>query len=103
MVTVAVVTVAASANFLRATDGISGPVMAQVLRVIDGDTIAVRAQIWIGQSVETRVRIVGVDTPELRGRCALETICLRGDRVVVKGDALLLVPARAAFEGSGSK
>ena len=33
-------------------------------------------------------------------RCALETICLRGDEVVVTGDALLLVPTRAAFEGT---
>ena len=33
-------------------------------------------------------------------RCALETICLRGDQVVVKGDALLVVPTRTAFETS---
>mgnify|MGYP001292763687 CR=1 FL=1 len=32
-------------------------------------------------------------------RCALDTICLRGDELVVKGDALLLVPTRKAFEG----
>ncbi|MBT3330079.1 MAG: MaoC family dehydratase [Rhodospirillaceae bacterium] len=34
-------------------------------------------------------------------RCALETICVRGDEVVVKGDALLLVPTRKTFENSG--
>ena len=72
LIAVAALTVAAGAGYLRATEGISGPVTARVLRVIDGDTIAVRARIWIGQSVDTRVRIVGVDTPELRGECALE-------------------------------
>lgn len=34
--------------------------------MIDGDTIAVRAHIWPGQYVETRVRLAGVDTPETR-------------------------------------
>ena len=72
LVVVAMVTVAGRADFLRRNDGVSGPVIARVLRVIDGDTIAVRARIWIGQSVETRVRISGVDAPELRGDCALE-------------------------------
>lgn len=72
LVVLAAVTVAASADNPRPVDTVPGPVSAWVLRVIDGDTIAVRARIWIGQSVETRVRIAGVDTPELRGDCALE-------------------------------
>jgi micrococcal nuclease len=49
-----------------------GPVAAQVERVIDGDTLDVRAEIWIGQSLNIRVRIDGVDTPEIRGHCAEE-------------------------------
>ncbi len=49
-----------------------GPVTAEVLAVIDGDTIDVRALIWIDQNVETRVRLAGVDTPELRGKCDRE-------------------------------
>ncbi len=59
---------------LAARDGgaVAGPVTARVLAVIDGDTILVRARIWIGQEVETRVRLDGVDAPELRGRCAYE-------------------------------
>ncbi len=72
LVALAAVTVAASADMARQNDGVAGPVSASVLRVIDGDTITVRARIWIGQSVETRVRIAGVDTPELRGDCALD-------------------------------
>ena len=53
-------------------DAVAGPVRARVRAVIDGDTIAVRARIWIGQNVDTRVRLAGVDTPELRGACAAE-------------------------------
>ncbi len=40
-----------------------------------------------------------VDLNVEKRRCALDTICLRGGEVVVKGDALLLVPTRSAFAG----
>lgn len=46
-----------------------GPIPAYVERVIDGDTIEVKARIWIGQDVRVQVRLDGVDTPELRGKC----------------------------------
>ena len=49
-----------------------GPVPATVLRVIDGDSLVVRATIWLGQEIETTVRLLGVDTPELRGKCHAE-------------------------------
>ncbi|VAV91647.1 hypothetical protein MNBD_ALPHA06-1176 [hydrothermal vent metagenome] len=39
--------------------------MAEVLRVVDGDTVAVRALIWPGHRVEVKVRLAGVNTPEL--------------------------------------
>jgi endonuclease YncB( thermonuclease family) len=55
-----------------AAEVVPGPVPAEVTGVIDGDTIAVRARIWIGQDVETRVRISGIDAPELRGACDSE-------------------------------
>ena len=42
------------------------------MRVIDGDTLLVRARIWLDQSVETRVRLAGIDTPEKRGLCDRE-------------------------------
>ena len=51
---------------LQAADRIAGPVAADVVEVIDGDTIAVRAHIWPGHIVETRVRLDRVDTPETR-------------------------------------
>jgi micrococcal nuclease len=49
-----------------------GPIPATVIEVIDGDTVVVRARIWLKQSVETPVRLLGIDTPEKRGRCSEE-------------------------------
>jgi len=49
-----------------------GPIPAIVERVIDGDTIEVRAQIWVGQEVRVKVRLSNVDTPELNGKCRYE-------------------------------
>ena len=49
-----------------------GPVRAQVLRVVDGDTFDASARIWLGQAIEVRVRIMGIDAPELHARCDLE-------------------------------
>lgn len=45
-----------------------GPVMAEIVRVIDGDTLLVTAHPWLGVMVTTRVRLGGVDTPERGGR-----------------------------------
>ncbi len=51
---------------------LDGPVAAEVLRVVDGDTIEVRAHIWLGQEVTTLVRLGGIDAPELKGKCDSE-------------------------------
>lgn len=50
------------------SESLSGPVPARVVRVIDGDTVEVRARVWLGQDVTTNVRLAGVDAPELGGR-----------------------------------
>ena len=55
-----------------AATGLDGPVSAQVTEVIDGDTMEVQARIWLGQSVTVRVRLDGIDTPELHSACAEE-------------------------------
>ncbi|MEO1038979.1 MAG: thermonuclease family protein [Pseudomonadota bacterium] len=56
-----------------ADEPIPGPVPAEILRVVDADTLAVRAHIWPGHSVETRVRLAGVDAPEVfRPACPAE-------------------------------
>ena len=52
-----------------ASPAMQGPVTAEVIRVLDGDTFDVRAQIWVGHFIETRVRINGIDTPEMRSKC----------------------------------
>ena len=53
-----------------AREEISGPVAAEVLRVIDGDTLLVEAQPWPQQKMEVYVRIRGIDTPETNSRCS---------------------------------
>ncbi len=42
---------------------------AEVLRVLDGDTFEARVHLWPGLSITTRVRLRGIDTPELKARC----------------------------------
>jgi endonuclease YncB( thermonuclease family) len=41
---------------------------AEVVRVIDGDTFEARVRIWPGMDVTTRVRLRGIDAPELHAR-----------------------------------
>ncbi|MFQ6017634.1 MAG: thermonuclease family protein, partial [Kiloniellaceae bacterium] len=55
-----------------AGERLSGPVPALVVSVLDGDTIEVRARIWLGQDIRTRVRLSDIDAPELRGECERE-------------------------------
>jgi endonuclease YncB( thermonuclease family) len=45
---------------------------AEVLRVIDGDTFEARVHVWPGLDITTKVRLRGIDAPELRARCAAE-------------------------------
>lgn len=63
---------------------LEGPVPARVIAVLDGDTIEVRARIWLGQEVTTRVRLAGVDAPELSGRCAQERTLAERARDLVR-------------------
>ncbi len=49
-----------------------GPVGATVTRVIDGDTFEASARLWLDQRIAVRVRIEGIDAPELRARCDSE-------------------------------
>lgn len=68
-------------------DVIPGPIPARVTGVIDGDTIVVRARIWLGQDVETRVRLAGADAPELNGGCEEERRLARRAREFVQAMA----------------
>lgn len=77
---IAILTAALAAPLAAPTDAaerpalnrLAGPVSAEVLRVVDGDTIEVRAHIWLGQEITTLVRLARIDAPELKGKCESE-------------------------------
>ncbi|MEL7454487.1 MAG: thermonuclease family protein [Pseudomonadota bacterium] len=63
-----------------------GPIPADVLRVIDGDTVEVRAHIWIDQSVTIAVRLANVDAPEIgRPACRAERAIADAAKATVEG------------------
>ncbi len=47
---------------------------ADVVRVLDGDTFEARVHVWPGMQITTRVRLRGIDAPELRARCDDERV-----------------------------
>ena len=55
-----------------AAETLPGPIPITPYSVYDGDTIKAHVRIWIGQTVSTSIRINGLDTPELRGKCPQE-------------------------------
>ena len=48
---------------------LAGPYPAEILRVIDGDTVEARVHVWLGLDQTVRVRIRDIDAPELHGDC----------------------------------
>jgi endonuclease YncB( thermonuclease family) len=62
---------------------------AQVLRIHDGDTFEARVHLWPGLDVTTRVRLRGIDAPEMRARCAEER-----DKAEAARDALRAILAQ---------
>src|SRR4051812_4047457 len=65
-------TTASAAIYYPHRDVIAGPVRGEVMKVLDGDTVAVKLHVWIGEDIETHVRIAGIDAPEIHGKCASE-------------------------------
>jgi endonuclease YncB( thermonuclease family) len=57
---------------------------ARVISVYDGDTLRAVASVWLGTEITTSVRLRGIDTPEMRGKCAAEKA-----RAIAARDALL--------------
>ena len=47
---------------------------AEVLRVLDGDTFEARVRVWPGLEITTKIRLRGIDAPELKARCGEERI-----------------------------
>ena len=56
----------------QAGERIAGPVTADVVEVLDGDSLRVRAHIWPGHFVDVILRVRGINTPELRASCPRE-------------------------------
>ncbi len=46
----------------------------EVLRVVDGDTFEARVNLWPGLDITTRVRLRGIDAPEMKARCGEERV-----------------------------
>lgn len=53
---------------------------AEVIQVVDGDTFVARVKVWPGLDVTTKVRLRGIDAPELHTRCAREEALARRAR-----------------------
>lgn len=51
-----------------------GPYKAELVRVVDGDTIDVTIELWPGLTQKARIRLEGVNTPEKRTRLLCEKI-----------------------------
>ena len=60
-------------------------VTARVVSVYDGDTFTVEAAIWPGLKWHGSIRVAGVDTPEIQGRCELERNLAQEARSFVRG------------------
>jgi endonuclease YncB( thermonuclease family) len=69
---------------------------AQVLRVLDGDTFEARMRVWPGLDMTTRVRLRGIDAPELRARCAEERVRAEAARAALEA---LLAEGGVAIRG----
>jgi endonuclease YncB( thermonuclease family) len=81
---------------VAAGDSLAGPIPAQVVAILDGDTLEVRVHIWLDQDLGTRVRLAGIDAPELKGKCDHERDLARRAR------AHLLARLDPAAAGAGT-
>lgn len=63
---------------LLASDGnaeiLTGPIEARVLAVVDGDSLIAMARVWPGQDIEAHIRLLGIDTAEMKARCKSERL-----------------------------
>ena len=77
----------------------------EVLRVHDGDTFEARVHLWPGLAITTRVRLRGIDAPELKSRCEeergrAETARDALRRILAQGDVGI---ARVALDKYGGR
>ncbi len=78
-------------------DTIPGPIPADVVRVIDGDTFDADAHPWPGMTIRIRIRLESIDAAEMRGKCPAEialAIKARDRLKALVGDVVQLVDVR---------
>jgi endonuclease YncB( thermonuclease family) len=78
---------------------------AEVVRVIDGDTFEARVRIWPGMEATTKVRLRGIDAPEMSARCADEQAKAKAARtaladLLAQGDVWI---AAVSFDKYGGR
>jgi endonuclease YncB( thermonuclease family) len=56
-----------------------------VLKTIDGDTFEARVHLWPGLDLTTKVRLRGIDAPELKAACAQELRMAEAASVALHG------------------
>ena len=54
-----------------------GPYRAEIVRVVDGDTLEMDIDLWPSLRARSMVRIKGLDTPELRGPACERSLAQR--------------------------
>jgi endonuclease YncB( thermonuclease family) len=69
-----------------------------IVRVIDGDTFEARVHLWPGLDMTTRVRLRGIDAPEMKSACADE---LRMAQAATEALNLLLADGDVAIFNIG--
>jgi len=79
-----------SASFVSAVIGSKLPGPGSIYL---SQNLRFKAPVRAGDTVEARVTVTDVMTE--KNRVALKTVCSVGDKVVIDGDALVLVPARS--------
>jgi len=72
---------------------------AKVYRVVDGDTVDARIDLGFGVSVDRRLRLLRVDTPEMRGGSAESKRVAKAARAHLVG---VLVGGEVEVQSSGS-
>lgn len=58
--------------FLLMAGSVSAAYPLTVTRVLDGDTVDAKVTLWPGLTQQVRIRVYGVDTPEIHTRDACE-------------------------------
>lgn len=66
---VALLLAAGATPAAAAKEKLPGPIPARVVEVLDGDTVRVDANTWLGTTQRVAVRLAGIDAPELDGKC----------------------------------